>query len=437
MSSVRNRLGHALRIFGTDGGRVSLPRLQPKSHLRAFLAVLPLIAYRGLAGGMPVLLGLLIAYRWGLTELAAFTVANAMIAVAVIVTDWGATRALPRNLALLPPGAAVEMLGSANTFRLLIVAVIVVAATVAVAIGFVDRAVAEYLALLFPLCPLSVVATNAVGERVVAGQTRAVGTAAALGIVVFGVLAAAVVAAGLGPRSLVAAFVAGKVLEALVLVSKRWWVMALSSRSVRSTALAFWPFSSQMILGILYSRMAVFTVEQMTTREELGVFSVATALNSALLLIPVSMALLHFPELTRRTREGDVAGVRRIIIRYSITSTAGVALGLLCLLMAAGPLSDGLDVPRESAAFVLTFAAIAFVSSVNAILGFLMQARGQEALAARLSVVTLSLAIVYQVAALSAWGLWGIVPAVAGAELTSVIVFGSALLRRRRVTERL
>lgn len=433
MSPVKLALGHASRIFGMDGGRVSLPRLQPKSHLRTFLAALPLIAYRGLAGGMPVLLGLTIAYLWGLTELAAFTVANAMIAVALIVTDWGATRALPRNLALLPPGGAAEMLGSANTFRLSIVAAMLVAAGVAAWMGWVDRAVAAYAALLFPLCPLSVVATNALGERVVVGETRAVGTAAALGIGVFALLGLAVVAAGLGPRWLVAAYVAGKALDALVLVSRRWWVMALSSRSVMSTARAFWPFSSQMILGVLYSRMAVFTVEQMTTREDLGVFSVATALNSALLLIPVSMALLHFPELTRQSREGNAAGVRRIIIRYSITSAAGVAAGLVGLGMLARPLSRGLDIPQGSAAFVLTFAALALVSIVNTIFGFLMQARGQEALAARLSVVTLSLAIVYQVAALSAWGLWGIVPAVAGAELTTVVIFGCALLRRRRV----
>ena len=52
---------------------------------------------------MPILLGLFIAHRWGLGELAAYTVANAAITIAQLAVDWGAQRALPRNLAMLAP----------------------------------------------------------------------------------------------------------------------------------------------------------------------------------------------------------------------------------------------------------------------------------------------------------------------------------------------
>lgn len=386
-----------------------------------------------MAGGVPVLLGLFIAQRWGLEELAAYTVAYSAVAVGMIVADWGGTRALPRNLAMLAPEAAAEMLAGANAFRVLIVAIMFVGGVAAAMFGVIDAQVAQYLALLFPLCPLLVMATNGVSARVVTGETRALGVAVAAGLALFAVVGAIVLARDLGPRWLVAAYVAGKCVETIVIVAKRWWVLSVSARSMRETAIALWPFSSQMILGVLYTRMAVFTVERLTTRPELGVFAVASALQNALLLIPVSLGLLHFPELTRRAQEHDSAGMRAIVVRYTITSAAGVIFGLLCLVFLSRPLGASLDVPASSYGFVLAFAALALLSIFSAISGFLMQARGQEAAAARLSVLTLSMAIAYQVAALSAWGLWGIVAAVTAAELTTIAVFGLALRRARPV----
>src|SRR4030095_15276761 len=104
-------------------------------------------------------------------------------------------------------------------------------------------------------------------------------------------------------------------IEAAILASGRWWVLSLRTTGVAATAAAFWPFAAQMILGVIYSRLAVFTVEQATTRAELGVFSVALAFQNAFLLIPTSLALTQFPELTRRWQDGNVRAVRRILVR--------------------------------------------------------------------------------------------------------------------------
>jgi O-antigen/teichoic acid export membrane protein len=381
---------------------------------------------------MPVVVGLLIAQRWGLAELAAFTIASATMAIAMIVADWGASRALPRNLALLPAEAAADLLASANAFRLLLAGAMLLAGACAAALGHVDSTVLPYLAVLFPLCPLLIVATSGVSERVVAGETRAIGYAVAAGVAVLVVLGGATIALDLGPLALVVAYTAGKLVEAAFIVAGRWWVLSVNGLSIRETAVALWPFSSQMILGVLYSRMAVFVVERMTTREDLGVFSVGAALQSALLLIPVSIGLLHFPDMTRRARDNDVPGVRRLVVRYTITAGGAVLLGLAVLAAAAGPFSDAFEIPRHAVAFVLAFAALSLLSIISTIMAMLMQARGEEATAARLSVVTLSLAIVYQTAALFLWGLWGIVAGVAASEVTTVLVFGASLWRRSR-----
>lgn len=376
---------------------------------------------------MPILLGLFIAHRWGLVELAAFTVANAAIMIALIAVDWGAQRALPRNLSMLPRAAAVRMLGSANAFRLLVVATLLAGGAIIVATGRVDRAVAVYLALLFPLCPLFLITGNAVGERVATGNTRPIGLALLAGLLTFSLLGGLVLMMRLGPHWFIAAYVCGKAVEAAAIVTGRSWVLAVRAAEIIPTASAFWPFAAQAILGVFYSRLAVFTVERMTTRVELGLFSVAAALQGTLLLVPVSLALIYFPDLTRRTAEKDVPGVRAIVLRYTIISCIGVMVGLGVLAIAIGPMSAMFGLPAGGARFVMAFAAVGLLSVFSTMAGFRVQAGGQEGTAARLSVATLLFAIVYQIAALSWLGLWGIVAAAAAAELTSIALFGYAL----------
>ncbi|HEX9366869.1 MAG TPA: hypothetical protein VF921_09585 [Vicinamibacterales bacterium] len=431
--SVEDAARSGLASIGARGGSRSLPRTPLfRPHLRAVVSAAPLLHFRAAAGGMPIVLGLFLAHRWGRRELAAFTVAHAAVMIAVGFTDWGATRALPRNLATLPPGAAAEHLAAANTLRLGLVGAAILIGAALIGAGAVDHDAARYLTILFPLCPLFLVTTNAVSERVVAGETRAIATAVAAGLLTFAGLGGVVLVLNLGAPGLVAAYVAGKVIEAAVLASGRWWVLSLGTTGVAATGAALWPFAAQLILGVIYSRLAVFTVERVTTRAELGVFSVALAFQNVLLLIPTSLALMQFPELTRRWKDGDGPAVRRILVRYTIVSGVGVLLGAVVLVMLARPIAAVLDVPPAMMPFVIAFAVLAFPSSLSIVAGFFMQARGEERLVSRLSVVTLSLALVYQMAALRAFGLWGIVIAVGAAEVTTIVVFTLGLAWTRR-----
>jgi len=403
---------------------------RPPSHLRTLAAAVPVILYRGVAGGLPVLMGLFIASRWGLTEVAVYTVANAAISIALVVADGGATRALPRDLAVLDATGARRLLSAANAFRLMLILGLLVVAAAAILLGGVSADVAAYFTILLPLCLVSVFATNAASERVVSGAARGIGVAVLAGLFVFAGFGAAVLHFDLGPRLFVGAYVLGKATEAAVMVAGRTWVASVSSQNAMKTARALWPFSAQMILGVLYSRLAVFTAERMTTRVELGVFSVAAAFQGALLLVPASLALVYFPNLTRKAQAGH--GVRPILIRYTIVSALGVAGGCAVLVLFSGPIGTALRVPDRYLTFVLVFSALSLFSIFSMMAGFLMQSRGMEARTARLSVVTLALALVYQVVALRAWGLWGLVVAVAAAEITTVAIFAIGLRQPRR-----
>src|SRR5262249_47809221 len=153
----------------------------------------------------------------------------------------------------------------------------------------------------------------------------------------------------------------------------------------------------------------------------------ALALQNAFLLIPTSLALTQFPELTRRWQDGDRGAVRHMLIRYTIVSGLGVVAAAAALVSVAGRIAAALDVPPAAMPFVVAFAVLSFPSSLSLMAGFFLQARGEERLVSRLSVLTLSLALVYQMAALQVFGLWGIVAAVGAAEVTTIAVFALAM----------
>jgi O-antigen/teichoic acid export membrane protein len=299
--------------------------------------------------------------------------------------------------------------------------------TAVVAFRFVDPVVGSYLAVLFPIAILFAITTNAVAERVVSQSTAPVGAAVVAGLITFAALGVASLAWSLGPRAFVASYVIGKIVEAAVIAGGRWWVLAVHWGEMRAVAAELWPFSAHGILAVLYSRSAIFVVEQTSTRQELGVFSVAAAVQNALLLIPVSMALTRFPALTRLAKTGDVRAIRDIVARYvksSALAVAGCVIVLWMTIYAGAPI---LGFSVHYAPLVAAVGTLAFLGILSMMAGFLLQAYGEEARAVRLSLATLVASVVFQFTALTLFGLWGVVLAIAAAEIFTIALFWYAI----------
>lgn len=385
--------------------------------------VAPLVAFRGLNGGMPTLIGLFIAHRWGLRDLGAYTFAVSFVSVGLMVVDWGCTRWLPRELALARMHESTGGTATANTLRLLLAAVYLAVTWGLASAGRLPVESARFALELGLLYPISIFSVNGVSDRIVQRHIAGIGVAVAAGLLVFGSVAFGALRAGAGPHSIVLAFLAGKVVEALLLMQGRLQLFRVSPRHLLTTLLVLWPFSIQAILAVIYARLSIFIVEHFR-HADLGLMGVATALQSVLLLLPVSVALLKYPALTRAAVEGDAAHIRSAVVSAAATSFAGVTAGVAFLFGVRGIIARVLHIAPESLPFVLAFTAIAYLTIGSSLSGVVLQALGHEHATAKLSFVTLAVSLAFQFVLVQRFGLWGVLAAIAAAEVVSVSVFG-------------
>ena len=394
-------------------------------------AVLPLIAFRAAAGGLPVVLGLYVAHRWGLRELAAYTVASAIVAVALVLTDWGSSRLLPREIAVTQRDNAARLVAQTNGLRVVLVLACLAVLFAASKLHVIAPDVATYTYLLLPTCVVAIVSTNAVSERVVSGDVHPISVAVVAGVVSFLAFAVPLVRMfGRNGYALIIAYVASKCVEAGLLLRGRIWVTSTKFDDIGRVMVSMWPFSVQALLAVIYSRLPVFVIERMgTSRREVGLVSAGLALRNVLLLLPASMAFLSYPDLSVAARNRNAGQIRQIVTTYLFFCITGVCAALGLLVLFIDPICLILHIPLDQRTFTLVFVAAAVTAVGTALVGVALQAFGGEQIAARLSLITVLLSTAYYVAAIAYWGVWGTVWALVGGELTALVLVGRAAFR--------
>jgi O-antigen/teichoic acid export membrane protein len=402
------------------------------SRLARLTEVFPLVAFRGLNGGMPILIGLFIGHEWGLAALGAYTLASAVVAIGLMFVDWGCTRWLPRELALAhlqenaPSGAA-----TANALRLTIAAAFLLLTWLFSAVGRIPGESTRFALELSLLYPISIFSVNGVSDRIVRREIGGIGIAVAAGVAVFIALGWSASQVVSGPHTIVLAFVVGKGVEALLLMHGRGELFRVAPRRVLAAAVALWPFSVQAILGAIYSRLSIFIVEHFR-HADLGLIGAATALQNVLLLLPVSIALLTYPALVVAAARGDSGRIRSSLTAAAVASLAGVSVSIGALGAGRALVGRLLHIPPASMTFVIVYATIAYLTIGTTLAGVSLQAIGRERTTAGLSLVTLAVSLGMQFTFVRWLGLWGVPAGIATAEMVSVILFGSTALRAIR-----
>jgi len=398
--------------------------------LRSSWRVLPLVFYRAVSGGTPVLVGFYIAHQWGLAEFGAYTVAMAAVTIAQVITDWGCSRSLPREIAVMNRPAATAFVHSTNISRLLIFAVLVAGAAIASVTSFMRPEIARYLWILAPWALVTIWATNGISARIVDDNVEGIGVAAVSGLVLLAVLLWLTRLYSAGPLAVAAAYVTAKFLETLILVGNRGWLVGVRRENAIRALGILWPFSIQGILLVVYSRLPLFVIEHTGSPELVGVVSAGTALQSVLLLLPACTSFIALPQLS--VAVGERKRIRPIIKNYLLISAIGTGCGIAALVILRHLIARVLRLPEQYMPFVLSFAAVAIATLGTAILSVLLQAWRGEATVARVATVTVLLALVYQVAFVRLMGIWGLIFAIVAAEISSVLLLYSGYARLHR-----
>lgn len=398
-----------------------------------FLHVFPIVAFRGLAGGMPILIGLYIAHRWGLASLGAYTFASSYVAVGLMITDWGCTRWLPRELALvrLTPGAPPTAAATANALRLTIAAAFLLLTSLLSIAHVLPADSARFALELGLLCPITIYSMNGVSDRIVTREIGGIATAVFVGLVIFVLLSFAGDSFAPGPHGIILAYVIGRAAEAAIMMQGRRDLYPVAIRHLIPTAAALWPFSIQAILGVTYSRLSVFVIEHFR-RQDLGLVGAASALQNIMLLFPVSIALLNYPAMTTASANGDGRRLRTVMIASAAASVVALTFAGGALFVARHFVAAALHIPPQSMPIVIAYAAIAYITIAVTLAGVLLQAMRLEKVTARLSFLTFAFALAYQYILIRWFGLWGLVGALAAAEVTSAAIFGIVAIRAIR-----
>ena len=397
------------------------------------LKVGPILLQKGISGGGPLLLGLFIGYRWGVPEMGLFTLAYSVVAIGVVLTDWGCARWLPREMALsIATGRPSDLIPASNVIRIATAVAVFVCSLVAVESGLIGKGALGYVLAMGGLYFVSIAATNGLSDRIVRGQEAAIGRAVAAGLVGFLLAAAGLSLFAPGPLTVTFALVLGRATEAFLLCSSD----CLEARFEWNTITDGWrtllPFNVQAVLGIFYAKAPVLMMGALAGLHELGTLAAALSIQGTLMLLPVSVALLYYPRLAEAVARRDLRGIRRITWRYLTICGAGLTVGFGVVLVLAPTLLGILHIANRDSAFVLTFVGASYTTIGTSFVGFLLLALGGERSASWLSLLTACTAFALQAALIAALGLWGALVAYIGYETVSVAVFAIACVRRIR-----
>lgn len=395
------------------------------------LRAVPLAVYRAFNGGMPVLVGLFIAARWGLQALGAYTVASSLLAVAVVIADWGSSRLLPREMARRD-GDAAAVVRTATAVRIVLTLLAVAAGLLYAVAGDVDADVLPYLLVLTPVAFAAIVSTNSISARVVDGDLRGMLAAVAAGLIPLLLAAAVWRSARFGPLAVAGAYACGKWIETALLTRRRWALQRVSFAGAGKVFALLFPFGATAIMGTIYSRLPIFVLERWSTREELGIVAAATAVQNVMLLVPTAAALFLYPRITVAAAHDDRIALAATLRSYFVTSVAVYCGGMAVLWMLLGRVTGALGVPASAAPFLLLYVAAGFLSIINVMATAVLQAVGAERRAALVGMVVLSVSVVVQIVFVRAWGMRGALAGVIACETLSMLLLSISAWRLSR-----
>jgi len=195
----------------------------------------------------------------------------------------------------------------------------------------------------------------------------------------------------------------------------------------RDLLLRSWPIGLAILVGMVYTRIGLFTIEWLRSSSEVAVYGVASRLMEPSYLVPAAGAAIFFPSYSR-TLQDDPANAGLQLRRW-LLAIAAVGIATYLGLAIAGPfVVDILFGPSfaTSGDLLAVLALVVVPGFVSYLLNQALIAEGHARYTLSVMGALLVFSAVGTVAAVSAFGIWGAAAVSVGIEILLFV----ALLRR-------
>lgn len=395
---------------------------------------LPLFLHKAAAGGLPFILTPLLGKLIGVYAIGSFIIVYSILLLAVLLADFGCTRFLTRELAIIGGGAEEQttLVRRANAVRLYSFSLVFVLVAVAISQSPYDSSIKTPAVLSLLGVPAFLFTNSAYSFLLVGNRTVRLGAAAATGLLV--TVAGAWISTFFPTywlTLLVIAIILGKVVEGSILMGGGV-PCGFLFRGTLGIVGRLRPFAIQSYLSLGYARGVMLVFGLMLAMEDLGAIGVGQALASIGIAFAVTSGSRRYPAIARACKSSDPIALRYEVQRHLIGSGVWVTAYMVacaCLAPYILPAVFGIEGDDPVLAVRIVLAA-GVLSTLTSFHGILYYARQQEGLLVKLSFVTMPVELLVSTALVWRHSLIGASLALVINELITIAVFYGVLRRK-------
>lgn len=403
-----------------------------RNHMIVPLRALALTAQRAVTVGSPMLVGVFVARALGAERFGGYALITAVVSGAQIVVEFGLDKLLPR--AFVEQGASRDVFRRWLGFKLVLAMVLYCLIVAWTALVAIPNEIAFTLVIYGLNLFIHSYASNYRSLYVSLRSTGPVAVAALLGGIVGLSSSIPLLLTQRASLPLIAtSLTAGALVELAVLIAvhgNREWLVPSLPRVLpqfRET----WSFALQTVLSAAYTRLPTLALGAFGGPSHVAAYAMAGSIYSAMSLVPASVAVALYPDLSSAHNQGDRKRFTSILTRHT---TAALSLGILAaiaLTLFAEPILITIyGTPGLLSVDVLRILALALVlAMLNSILGVGLFAMHREVSVATLSLLSVSVAAVSNIILVSRNSELGAAWAMLAADTATALIFFPQLVR--------
>lgn len=379
-----------------------------------------------------------IGHSLGSAAIGKFNLIYAAFMVCFVISDFGASKYLPRQFVLRGEANDVQngLIKKINGYKFLMSLFIFPLGVYITRLVGYDMEVQRYLIFLLILLPIIHLISTAQAMLISKEDTIYIGYGALIAFILTLIGSIVGVSWGnLGLKAIIFSIVIGKICELLYLSRINLNFCNIRFAGFLKISKELNPFAMQTFLSIGYSKFALLIVGSFLSMSEMGVLGVGSTVMGLCSLYAVSSATRLYPKLVQGYTNKDSQFIWnniKVHINHSLIFVIPLTLFGLAFSGQLLRILFGIDNQVYILPFQLMLVCAPF-TILNSLHGFLYYAAHQERLVVSLSWITMSMSLFFTYFLGKQYGIKGAALAFLLAETVTLLVFYSVIFLKKRL----